>query len=280
MKISIVIPVYNEASQLSDCLDSIAAQTLSPFEVIVVDNNSTDDTAVVALRYDFVKVISEPKQGVVHARTTGFNLAKGEIIARIDGDTILPKDWLSNLQRLFAAKNIHAVSGKANYYGVAAASLIDKMDLFFRRRLSKQLQKNMYLWGANMALRRNAWEEVRNHLCIQNDIHEDFDLAIHLEEIHRNVVFDESLAAHVSSRRIDMTFLSFMHYVMVSPRTYEAHGINVRRAMYPVVAVCAIFYLPGFILHRGYDDNTGKFSYWHLLESQSKTRTDPTTNVA
>src|SRR5487761_1699776 len=97
MKISIVIPVYNEADNLSACLDAISNLEVMPYEVIVVDNNSTDNTVAIANLYDFVTVAHESRQGVVHARTKGFNLAKGDIIARIDADSVLPYDWTINV---------------------------------------------------------------------------------------------------------------------------------------------------------------------------------------
>jgi len=96
-KISIVIPVYNEESQLAACRDAISQQKESPFEVIVVDNNSTDSTVRVALSFPFVTLIREPRQGVMHARTTGFDAARGDIIGRIDADTILPPDWTESV---------------------------------------------------------------------------------------------------------------------------------------------------------------------------------------
>src|SRR5689334_10679087 len=101
MKTSIVIPVYNEAAQLGACLRAIAQQTVKPLEVIVVDNNSTDGTRAVAEAYDFVTVLEEPRQGVVHARSRGFDAARGDIIARIDADSILPADWLANVETVF-----------------------------------------------------------------------------------------------------------------------------------------------------------------------------------
>jgi glycosyltransferase involved in cell wall biosynthesis len=280
MKISIIIPVYNEAESLNACLDAIANQTIKPYEVIVVDNNSLDDTRLVAKAYDFVTLISETKQGVVHARSTGFDHAKGDIIARIDGDSILPNDWLQSVEQVFKDESVDAVSGQAIYYGVAGASIINSVDLFFRRYLSNRLKNHLYLWGANMAIRRNAWRQVRGDLCQKGGQHEDFDLAIHLQEIGGKVTFDERLVANVSSRRIDSDFLDFMHYVLISPNTYAQHGIGERRHLYPVVVVCALGYFPAHVMHKGYDSELGKFSWSRLmLEHSTIARVDPTANV-
>jgi glycosyltransferase involved in cell wall biosynthesis len=272
MKISIVIPVFNEADSLSACLSSIGAQSKAPYEVIVVDNNSTDSTTRIAEDFDFVKVI---------ARTRGFNEASGDIIARIDADSILPDDWLEQVESVFSDSNIDAASGQAFYYGTSAANIVDAIDLFFRRRLRDSLENKMYLWGANMAMRRKAWTQVRSSLCERAQQHEDFDLAIHLQQIGFNVVFDERMKMQVSSRRIDMSFIDFMRYVMMSPNTYAQHNIKVKRAMYPVVAICAICYAPGFVLYKGYDPLTDKFSFSRLfVTNKTLSRVDPTTYVA
>lgn len=280
MNISIVIPVYNEALELDACLRAIAKQTVQPFEVIVVDNNSTDSTSAIAERYSFVTRISEAKQGVVYARTTGFNAAKGEIIGRIDADTRLPKNWVETVEAIFADETIDATSGAADYSDVAAATLFNRIDLFFRYRLERQLKGSVYLWGANMAMRRRAWRRVSSDLCFENGIHEDFDLAIHLQRLGCKVTFDERLHAAVSTRRVDTRFIPFMRYALVSPKTYAKHGIRQRWHMYAPIAVCAIAYLPARVLHRGYDVKQAKFTIKQLLaEKASTSRVDPTTNV-
>ena len=283
LQVSIVIPVYNEATQLADCLEAIAAQTVAPLQVIVVNNNSTDHTARVAQRFDFVTVRNEPKQGVVHARTTGFNAAQGEIIARIDADSILPADWVASVQTVFTDRpELDAVSGVAQYYNVAYASLFNAIDLFFRRRLERQLKGYVYLWGANMAMRRSAWHNVRPALCNKGGLHEDYDIAIHLQEHGGTVAFDDRLKAQVSSRRIDVGYLDFMRYVLVSPNTYAQHGIRQRYHMYEVAAVCALGYWPARLLHRGYEAETDSFSLLRAItyRAQIPVRVDPTANVA
>jgi glycosyltransferase involved in cell wall biosynthesis len=282
MKITIVIPVYNEADGLCACLDAIEAQSIRPFEVIVVDNNSSDGTDIIAKKYSFVTLIKETKQGVVHARSTGFNKARGDIIARIDGDTILPEHWLEDVSAIFERDpNLDATSGLALYYGAAGANLINSLDLFFRRRLSRQLEDKCFLWGANMAMTRQAWHKVKGQLCQRGNQHEDFDIAIHLQRMGGKVTFTEDLKANVSSRRIDVDFIGFMHYVMISPRTYAQHKLRVKRHMYPVVLACLVGYVPGYILHKGYDPSEDKFSFNRLLFYEPTVgRVDPTANVA
>ncbi|HSX36528.1 MAG TPA: glycosyltransferase family A protein [Patescibacteria group bacterium] len=281
LRVSVVIPVYNEEEQLAACLQALAVQTVTPYQVIVVDNNSSDNSVAVAHQFPFVKVISEPRQGVVHARKTGFNAAKGDIIGRIDADTLLPTDWVESVQHIFGDETIDAVSGAALYYNVAWASAFNTIDLFFRRRLSWQLRDRVYLYGANMAIRKRAWTGVRERLCNSGGMHEDYDIAIHLQELGGKVRFDECLRARVSSRRIDVNLVDFMRYVLVAPGTYAQHGIRARWHMYPLVAVCAAGYLPARLLHRGYDEQTDSFSFMKIFApSQLPTRVDPTTHVA
>ena len=280
-RVSVVVPVYNEEDDLAACLDALAMQSVAPCEVLVVDNNSSDNTVAVALRYSFVTVLHEPKQGVVHARTTGFNAAKGDIIARIDGDTLVPEDWIANIQQIFQDTSVEAVSGVALYYNVALAPVFNAIDLFFRRRLAWQLRDRVYLYGANMAMRSSAWQRVRAHLCSRGGMHEDYDIALHLQEIGGKVTFDERLRAKVSSRRIDVGYLSFLRYVWIAPNTYAQHNVRSRWHMYWVVLLCAVCYLPARILHRGYSPETDSFSFAKVFEpSRLTVRVDPTANVA
>ena len=112
MKISVVIPAYNEELLLPKLLQSLQKQTFSlPYEVIVVDNNSTDKTASIAKAFG-ATVISEKKRGYAYACNAGFEASKGEIIARADADYIQPKDWLLKIWNAFEKdKKLVALGG-------------------------------------------------------------------------------------------------------------------------------------------------------------------------
>lgn len=281
MKISIVIPVYNEANYLRACLEAISKLTTKPYEVIVVDNNSSDSSCSVAESFSFVNLIKETKQGIVYSRTTGFNIACGDIIARIDADTIVPVNWLDKIENTFSDKSISALSGSAQYYEIAAPKIINKIDKLFRANLSKSLSNNLYLWGANMAITKKAWDKVKYDVCLEGHLHEDYDLAIHLQRIGLKVKYTPSVMANVSARRIDSDFISFIHYVLMSPRTYKKHGINVNRQMAPLITFCIFGYLPGKLLYRGYNKQKDTFTLTKLFAPKtSYQRVDPTTNVA
>ena len=97
MKISFVVPAYNEQALLTRSLTAIrdeiqrAGQELGKdAEIIVVNNASTDRTREVALSIPGVTVVDEPRKGLVQARWCGFEHSTGELIANIDADTIVP----------------------------------------------------------------------------------------------------------------------------------------------------------------------------------------------
>ena len=113
--ISVLIPAYNEENYLEPCLKSVLRQSLSPklYEIVVIDNNSTDRTAEIVRKYSpRVKLVREKKQGVVFARIRGVEKSRGEIIAFTDADCLAPKNWLSKkLQQFQENPQIVGVGG-------------------------------------------------------------------------------------------------------------------------------------------------------------------------
>ena len=93
--VSVIVPVYNGESYLGAALESIFAQDYHPFEVIVVDDGSIDESAAIARSYKEVRYIHQPNQGVAVARNVGIAVARGEFIAFLDADDIWTPDKLN-----------------------------------------------------------------------------------------------------------------------------------------------------------------------------------------
>jgi GT2 family glycosyltransferase len=110
--ISVVVCTHNGARTLHDCLSGLAALTYPDFEVLLVDDGSTDATAAIASEYD-VTVISTPNRGLSAARTLGAERARGEIVAYLDDDARPDPDWLHFLAWSFLTTD-HAVIGGPN----------------------------------------------------------------------------------------------------------------------------------------------------------------------
>ena len=101
-EVSVVVPVYNGERTLKQCLDSLFKQTFRDYEVIIVNNNSTDNTASILSSYKEnsplpFKVVFEGYRGRGTARNAGINIAKGKIILSSDADCIFPKEWIKEI---------------------------------------------------------------------------------------------------------------------------------------------------------------------------------------
>jgi glycosyltransferase involved in cell wall biosynthesis len=279
LKVSIIIPVYNEGDHLAACLSAIAEQTVAPHEVIVIDNNSTDNSRHVAARFPFVTLITEKKQGVVHARDAGFNLASGDIIGRIDADTMIEPGWIATVQKLFEGSALDAVSGAVSYHDLPWKRFLASLDLGFRQWIANGMGDQAFLYGSNMAVRRRSWNQVRSDVCRTGGLHEDFDLAIHLASHKQTVRFDRRLRAAVSLRRFNVSLSNYWQYVWLSPKTYSLHGRHNQRRMYPVVTLVVSCYFIIQLLYRSYDPETDTISFSNFFLQRSPLRVDPTAFV-
>lgn len=209
MKVSVVIPVYNEEKRIKKCLDSLFAQSEKPDEIIVVNNNSADNTVSIIQKYKDIKILFEKKQGTTPTRNKGFNAAKYHIIARCDADSILPNNWIKKIKEVFS-KN-EKVVGFTNPIILYDLPVVAKSslpsDIYYY--LSKAIIGIPTLMGPSMAIRKEAWLKVRGELC-SNDkkVHEDIDLAIHLKK-YGEIFFEPDSTVKISGRRIRYNPSSF-----------------------------------------------------------------------
>lgn len=207
MKISVVIPAYNEELLLEKCLLSLQSQTRPADEIIVVDNNCTDNTAAIA-RSNGAIVVQELQQGIYPAACTGYDAAQGDIIARCDADSIVPREWLETIEQSFLANHsIAAITGPGTFYGTRAlpGKIAQVWYMYAYFLLVGSALARWPLFGSNFALRKSTWKAIRYQVHgNRTDIHDDIDLTIHLPAGAR-VQFNRHMSVGISARALKLS---------------------------------------------------------------------------
>ncbi|MEM1538213.1 MAG: glycosyltransferase [Candidatus Nezhaarchaeales archaeon] len=163
---SVIIPARNVEKTVGATLESLLKQNFKDYEVIVVNDHSTDTTKEVCTRYN-VKVVDSIGRGVNAARNAGVKEAKGDIIAFIDGDAVAPQDWLSKLVNSLTSSGADIVFGGVKALNsdklvsrYVESSILGLMPNFRSRKLVYNRQVSTVVAGCNMGFRRRVWEEV------------------------------------------------------------------------------------------------------------------------
>ena len=205
--VSVVVPAYNEEHFLPFCLESIKNQDYSgEYEVIVVDNASTDNTAEIARDWG-AKVVYEGKQSPACARQKGAEVAKGKIVAFIDADTRAPTHWLSTIVwRFLCEPEIVSLSGPYAYCDAGKFSKISSYLGNFFSIITDQLFRKVFgkgsaIWGCNFAVRRSAFWEVGGFDTSIKFYGEEYDLSLRLRKAGKGSVMPR-LFVLTSARRL------------------------------------------------------------------------------
>lgn len=223
MKLSFVIPAYNEEKRIGACLTEIlksVANISSEYEIIVVDNASTDRTKEIAESFPGVRVVRENRKGIVWARSAGYAASSGDIIANIDADNLMDEKWVSNVIRSFEEDpELLALSGPLYYYdvpwtthatiyaGYAVGLVVDKFHQIF-------LGGGSMLQGGNFVLRREAVEKIGGFDTSIEFYGEDTDIGRRVNQVGK-VRWTFSLPIKSSGRRLTHQgfFSTGFHYI-------------------------------------------------------------------
>lgn len=225
MRVSVVIPVFNEERFIGTCLTHLKNQIEPPDEIIIADNNCTDRTVEIARRFK-VKIVKEPQQGIISARNTGYDAARCDVIARCDADCLVPPTWIRRIKYNFTKKNIDALTGPLHYYDLPLRNMMPVFNTY-ATMLSKII-KHYPLHGPNMALTKKMWLTIRDEVCLDdNMVHEDHDISLHIYQRGGKIEYDRYLTVKTSGRRIkhDPTTF-FLEYPMRTVKTLRKHHIR------------------------------------------------------
>lgn len=104
MLFSVLIPLYNAEKYIAECIDSVLAQDFDDYEIVIVDDGSTDESGIIADRYQEmhpqkIRVIHKENTGVLLTRRRLLQEAKGDYILWVDSDDVVKKNWMSDLYK-------------------------------------------------------------------------------------------------------------------------------------------------------------------------------------
>lgn len=210
MKVSFSIPAYNEETVIAECLRSVLAEIERSgvsAEVVVVDNASTDRTGKIASGFPGVRVVTEAKKGLTHARAAGMRATDGELIANVDADTMLPEGWLTTVETRFSADSrLVALSGPFIYhdlppFGRALTRFFYGIGYLFHLFNHYVLRTGAMLQGGNFVIRRDAFVRVSGFDTSIAFYGEDTDVACRLAKVGK-VTWTWQLPVYSSGRRL------------------------------------------------------------------------------
>lgn len=237
-QISVIIPSFNEEKLLPACLASLKNQTFpkEKFEIIVIDNNSTDATAKIAQAAGVAVYTYTEKQGVSAARQFGVKKAKAELIAFTDSDINVTMDWLSKIAKNMNNEDILCLGGSVwpDTKNPVHFFLFRLYDFFLRFHV---MLGKVLPWGSNMAVRKSSLIAVGG---FDPEIlsAEDWDISLRIQKKFgvRASKYDPSLKVYTSTRKQDDLRI-FLRYFWRGIITYINFILLGRRKLSRMITV-------------------------------------------
>lgn len=195
LKVSIIIPVRNDAHHLRTCLESVFLTTYANFECIVVDDCSTDNTALVAEDFPVQLLRSHEQGGPAHARNLGASVASGEVLLFIDSDVMISPGAVTQISEVFSTKpHVEAVIG--SYDDTPAhPAFISQYKNLFHHWVHQNLSRYPHtFWAACGAIRRKAFAAVGGFdPRFRQPSIEDIELGFRLTAQNKTIVLEKSI---------------------------------------------------------------------------------------
>ena len=208
-KVSVVIPAYNEEKWIGKTLEAILAQDYPNYEVIVVDNASTDKTSDIVRGFSDarLKLISEPRKGLLFAREAGRREASGSIIAQLDADCLPDPKWISKGALLLADhEDWVGVTGPYVYYDASpwlrTITYLGQVSIFkFLSIFVQTTKRGGVIIGGNCFIRKSAIDSAGGYATHLDFYGEDTDTACRIAK-YGWIKYTPKIFLKTSARRL------------------------------------------------------------------------------
>jgi glycosyltransferase involved in cell wall biosynthesis len=251
-RVSVIVPVYNDAQNIGNCIASVLSQTVCDLELIIVDDGSTDGTQQVIQRYPDQRIRyirNDTNLGEPASRNVALECARAEYIFFVDADCIAAANWIEEGLRQFAAGNYLGVEGKLYFVSPGYKSV-------YSDRVVENLKGGEYM-TANMAYRKDAlfsaglFDPVLKRYC-------DADMALRVKE-HGEIKFaPQMVVTHAHSKWTRPAYFHYAKAVRYDVLVFKRHGrkynYTIHGRIYAPEKLLAIIFPPlvlvKLLLHR------------------------------
>ncbi len=254
-RVTVITPIYNNAKMIGECLESLLPQDYPDYEVIVVDDGSTDNTPDEVRKYP-VKLLVNPHLGISAARNTAIRAAEGEIIMTMDSDLKVSKDLIGRMVGPLLADEKRGVVMAwwdiTNPENLVAALIFRGYEYYVRN-----LEEPNFFWGYCFAIKKKIFDEI-GYFDETLPLVEDVDFAYRLvdagykvkilKDVRVGHYFRDSLSAHLS-RHFRTARHKFL-YVRRKKRFTDQRGTAMEyvKLILHLLTLLSIFILPWYPL--------------------------------
>jgi glycosyltransferase involved in cell wall biosynthesis len=255
IKVSVIIPAKNEGKYLALCIEAIkkAFNNKTRYEIIIVNNNSTDNTKTIAKKYSCI-LIDNAKYGAASSRNIGAKNARGEYLAFIDADCVINKQWYANLSENLNIENV-AAAGTKIMPDLEYATWVEKIMFYLNVRRGKKISKNAievkWIGSSNILIKKQVFDKIGGFdedfiTC------EDYDLSQRVSEQGKILLDNRIFTTHMrEDKTLNELFRneiyrgknSLKNWIRNGYQLYEMPSIIVPAIFFALILISLVTYL-------------------------------------
>ena len=254
MRFSIVIPVYNRPDELADLLESLTRQTMTDFEVLVIEDGSTQKADAVVATYGNrlqLRYFEKPNTGQGFSRNYGFERAKGDYFVVFDSDAVVPPTYLETVQTYLSHTPLDAYGGpdaaSPDFSDTQKAISYAMTSVFTTGGIRSKIQNAGGLFlprSFNMGLSRRVFSETGGFA--KRDMGEDMELSTRLIRLgYRVGLIPGAIVYHKRRGTLEAFFRQIIQFGRTRVQLRRSYGIPIKLVhLFPVVFTLGWLSLP------------------------------------
>lgn len=248
IRASVIVPAFNAEKTIGKCLEALSKQPFREFEIIVVDDDSADNTAGAAEKFSKARVVKQRHGGPAFARNNGAKAAKGEILVFTDSDCIAEEGWLEEMIKPFEKKEVAGVQGRYKCRQKELVARLIQLEIEQSYEKMRKMDSIDFIGSYSAAYRKNVFAQLKGFdTSFPIASGEDTDFSFRVNEAGYKMVFNpKAVVYHTHPTSWKKYFKVKFYRAFWRTKVYKRHKGKIRGDAYTsqtVKAQIAVFCL-------------------------------------